>query len=156
MKPLRPRTCEDAREWASAELDGELSEFEEFLLREHLRTCSECAEYAGLIRTTTDAIRATPVMLPAPVSLPARRRAFPLRAVSIASAAAAIAAAVGIGSLVGSSVGRSHHVIGPGIARAAVSSRPGGMQGLIEQPKLAMLRAKAGIGKQRGLFILDV
>jgi len=158
MRPLRPRICENAREWTSRELDAELTEFEEFLLQEHLRTCADCAEHAAATRATTTALRATPlVRLPSPVALPVRRRqAFPLRAVSLAAAAAAVAAAVGIGSLVGSSVGHTHHVVGPGIARAAVTSRPGGVQGLIEEPKLAMLHAKAGIGKQRGLFVLDV
>jgi anti-sigma factor RsiW len=154
---FRPRSCERAREWASLELDSELSEFESFLFQEHLDGCPACASYAAAIRSTADALRrAAPVPLIVPIALPAaRRRALSMRAMSSMAAAAAIAAAVGIGTLVGS-VGGSTHGIGPGIARAAVTSQPGGMQGLIEQPKLAMLHAKAGIGKQRGLGIADV
>jgi predicted anti-sigma-YlaC factor YlaD len=156
MSSIRPRICDDARQWASLRLDAELTEFEEFLLQEHLRRCFECAAYADAIATTTSALRATPPLsLDVPLSAPARRRMLPLRAVSFAAAAAAVVAAVGIGSLVGS-VGRPGPAVGARIPRAAVSSQPGGMQGLIEQPKLAMLRAKAGIGKQRGLYVLDV
>lgn len=156
MTSIRPRTCDDARQWASLKLDAELTEFEEFLLQEHLRHCLECSAYADAIATATSALRAAPpLQLDVPLVAPARRRALPLRAISVAGAAAAVAAAVGIGSLVGS-VGHSGPSIGTRIPRAAVSSRPGGMQGLIEQPKLAMLQAKAGIGKQRGLFVLDI
>jgi predicted anti-sigma-YlaC factor YlaD len=156
MTPIRPRSCDNAREWASVRLDSELSEFEGFLLDEHLNGCSDCAAYAAAIGTTTTALRETPPLrVEVPVSLPFRRRVLPLRAISLASAAAAVAAAVGIGTLVGS-VGHSPKVVGPRIARSAVTSQPGGMQGLIEQPKLAMLHAKVGIGKQRGLGIADV
>ena len=154
---IRPRTCDDARQWASIRLDSELTEFEEFLLEDHLRGCFECAAYADSIATTTSALRATPPLrVEVPLAAPVRRRrALPLRALTAASAAAAVAAAVGIGSLVGS-VGQSSPNVTPRIARSAVTSRPGGMQGLIEEPKLAMLHAKVGIGKQRGLFVVDV
>ena len=47
--------CDRAREWATAEVDGELSRFELVLLRAHLDACPSCREFhtavGGITRT---------------------------------------------------------------------------------------------------------
>ena len=154
---LHPRSCERAREWASLRLDGELSELEQALLNAHLGRCAACAEYARNVTDVTQALRrAEASRLSVPVALPLGRRALPLRAVSAAAAAAAVVAAVGLGTLIGSRGGGHPAFHGVANARASVSSELQGEQALIQEPKLAMLRAKAGLGKQRGLGIADV
>lgn len=154
---LHPRSCERAREWASLRLDGELSEFEQALLDAHLERCAPCAAYAGNVTAATEALRrAEASRLSVPVALPLRRRGLSLRAVSAAAAAAAIVAAVGIGTLIGSLGGAHPAFQGVDNARASVSSELQGEQALIQEPKLAMLRAKIGVGKRRGLGIADV
>lgn len=51
------RTCERARASISADLDGELSEVEEAMLRRHLRQCSSCSAFRVESRAFTDALR---------------------------------------------------------------------------------------------------
>jgi predicted anti-sigma-YlaC factor YlaD len=155
---LHPRSCERAREWASLRLDGELSEFERALLDAHLERCAPCADYARNVTVATTALRtAEASRLEVPIALPLRRRALPLRAVSAAAAAAAVVAAVGLGTLIGSLNGANPAFQNVQIPRAAsVSTELQGEQALIQEPKIAMLRAKAGVGKQRGLGIADV
>ena len=154
---LHPRSCERAREWASLRLDAELSEFEQALLDAHLERCPPCADYAGNVTTATKALRSAEASrLSAPIALPAGRRALPLRAMSAGAAAAAVVAAVGLGTLIGSLGGTHPAFQGVQNARASVSTELQGEQALIQEPKLAMLRAKVGVGKQRGLGIADV
>ena len=38
--------CERARQWASTEIDGELSSFERVLLHAHLDACPSCSEFS--------------------------------------------------------------------------------------------------------------
>jgi predicted anti-sigma-YlaC factor YlaD len=154
---LHPRSCERAREWASLRLDGELSEFEQALLDAHLERCAPCADYARNVTDATTALRSAEASrLSVPIALPLRRRALPLRAISAATAAAAVVAAVGLGTLIGSLGGTHPAFQGVQNARASVSTELQGEQALIQEPKLAMLRAKVGVGKQRGLGIADV
>jgi anti-sigma factor RsiW len=154
---LVPRSCERAREWASLRLDGELSEFEQALLDAHLERCAPCAQYARNVVSATEALRrADASPLSAPIALPLRRRTLPLRAISAGAAAAAIFAAVGLGTLIGSVGGGHSGLQSVQNARASVSTELQGEQALIQEPKLAMLRAKLGVGKQRGLGIADV
>jgi predicted anti-sigma-YlaC factor YlaD len=154
---LHPRSCERAREWASLRLDGELSEFEQELLDAHLERCAPCADYARNVTDATTALRSAEASrLSVPIALPLRRRALSLRAVSAATAAAAVVAAVGLGTLIGSLGGTHPAFQGVQNARASVSTELQGEQALIQEPKLAMLRAKVGVGKQRGLGIADV
>jgi predicted anti-sigma-YlaC factor YlaD len=154
---LHPRSCERAREWASLRLDGELSEFEQALLDAHLERCAPCADYARNVTDATTALRSAEASrLSVPIALPLRRRALSLRAVSAATAAAAVVAAVGLGTLIGSLGGTHPAFQGVQNARASVSTELQGEQALIQEPKLAMLRAKVGVGKQRGLGIADV
>jgi anti-sigma factor RsiW len=95
--------CERTREWASLELDGELSQIERVLLRAHLRRCAECADVVAELRALTRTLRAAPlerpelrVAVPVRRAPPRRRLAFRLAfAVSLAGAAAAFGVFVG-------------------------------------------------------------
>jgi anti-sigma factor RsiW len=92
--------CVRSREWTSLALDGELSEFELHVMREHLRRCLSCAAFAADLDAITEAIRsaeAAPVA--SPVTLPQRRRVSAGMA-RVAAVAAVLVGAVGIaGSL---------------------------------------------------------
>jgi predicted anti-sigma-YlaC factor YlaD len=93
--------CDRARQWASLELDGELSNFERALLENHLAGCSSCAAFRGEIGGLTTALRAAPSEPYRGVVLGHIRRRVHLR---LAPAAAAMAvAAVGLGSILASS-----------------------------------------------------
>jgi hypothetical protein len=86
--------CDNAREWASLELDGELSSFEHVLLESHLRSCKPCVEFREGIRALTEPIRS------AAPSVPERRVVGPRRAwrvprVRVTAVAAAAAVAFG-------------------------------------------------------------
>jgi anti-sigma factor RsiW len=99
------RGCERAQEWASLELDGELSQLERVLLGTHLRRCAACAETVAGMRTLTAALRDAPFE---PMDAPAfvvtssetTRRSRPLP-VRLAIAAALAVAAAGLGMFAG-------------------------------------------------------
>jgi predicted anti-sigma-YlaC factor YlaD len=102
--------CERARQWASLELDGELSTFERALLDAHVEGCASCGEFRAEIGSLTGALRAAPHERFEGVVIGRMRRRARMR---LAPAAAAMAvAAVGLGSVLasssfqGSSVGR--------------------------------------------------
>ena len=149
-----PRTCERAREWASLQLDGELSEFEGTLLRAHLARCSSCSAYAATVSDATETVRHTPlVVLDAPLSLPARRRVLPVRAYQVGAAAAAMATAVAIGAVVGSPSFRAK----PNVASPVrVTADAVADDFLVREPRLAMINAAKGLGPQRGIGITDI
>jgi predicted anti-sigma-YlaC factor YlaD len=107
--------CERAREWATAEVDGELSRFELVLLRAHLDACPSCHEFHTAIGGITRTLRATPLeRLEHAIEVTRLRRRMRPR---LAPAAAAMAvAAVVLGSGVVSSDLRS------GSVRSATSS----------------------------------
>jgi len=96
------RECDRARQSASIDVDGQLSEFERTLLEAHLVGCQSCAEFHREIAGLTHAIRAAPAaQLTRPIEVARVRRRYGLR---LAPAAAAMAAAVlGLGSLLASS-----------------------------------------------------
>jgi predicted anti-sigma-YlaC factor YlaD len=98
--------CERARQWASIELDGELSTFEHVLLRAHLAHCPPCREFRTGTNGLTHALRATPLeQLDQPIVIGRMRRRLRLR---LAPAAAAMAVAfVGLGSILATSAVRS-------------------------------------------------
>lgn len=158
---LQPRTCERSREWASLRLDSELSELEQALLDAHLARCESCASYARAIADTTVAMRAAPpARLSEPISLPRRRRVLPVRAFRGATAAAAVVAcAVGLGTLYGS-LGANAPSLSANAARLSRSNIVSGPSTeadvLVRAPRLAMLKAQLGVGKQRGMGILDI
>jgi predicted anti-sigma-YlaC factor YlaD len=156
---LQPRTCDRAREWVSLRLDSELSELEQALLTAHLERCAACAAYAAGVETVTGAIRAAATeRLRRPVTLPRRPRfGVAARALQAGTATAAVlAAAVGLGTLFGS-VGGTHASLSANAVRLSDSAIPRGANtesdALLKTPRLAMLKAQMGVGKQRGLGI---
>jgi predicted anti-sigma-YlaC factor YlaD len=159
---LQPRTCERSREWASLRLDSELSELEQALLEAHLARCESCATYARAIDSATVAMRsARLVRLSEPIALPVRRRhAFSSRAVqAVTATAAAVACAVGLGTIFGS-LGTKSPSLSANAARLSQSSIVSGpgteADVLVRAPRLAMLKAQLGVGKQRGVGIVDI
>ena len=158
---LQPRTCERSREWASLRLDSELSELEQALLDAHLARCESCAAYALAIGQAAAVMRsARPVPLSEPILLPSRRRALPVRALRAAVATAAVVAcAAGLGTLFGS-LGAGSTSLSANAARLSSSNIASGPSTeadvLVRAPRLAMLKAQLGVGKQRGVGIVDI
>jgi len=95
----RSRTCERARAWISAELDGELSDFESILLRSHLLRCGSCKTFkldaAAFTRTLREASLET-MSRPVIVS---RRRSSAFRPLRVPGAAALVALTIASGGL---------------------------------------------------------
>jgi predicted anti-sigma-YlaC factor YlaD len=156
----QPRICERAREWSSLRLDGELSELEQALLRAHLDRCASCRAYAHAVSRIAETIRtAEREQLPEPIALPSRRSriAVPARALRASTAAAAVvAAAVGLGTLFGSLGGTSTGLSANAVrlSQNSIASGPStDSDALIKAPRLAMLHAEMGVGKQRGIRI---
>lgn len=81
--------CDQAREAASARLDGELSELETVRLEAHLDGCESCRAVVLALAGTTTLIRETPSEAPArPFVLPSRqprRRSLSLQTAVAAS-----------------------------------------------------------------------
>jgi hypothetical protein len=94
--------CDRARRWASAELDGELSEFEHSLLESHVAGCPSCNEFRAAIAGVTGAIRATSLE-PFQGIVEVRRIRRRARGRLAPAVAAMAVAAVGLGSLLASS-----------------------------------------------------
>jgi predicted anti-sigma-YlaC factor YlaD len=101
--------CDRARQWATADLDGELSRFERALLDAHLEDCASCREFATAIGGFTQMLRtAPPAALERPIEIGRLRRRLGLR---LAPAVAAMAVTVvGLGSLLASSDLRTRSV----------------------------------------------
>jgi len=119
--------CDRARQWASLELDGELSELERSLLAAHLRGCPECVSAVSEVRAIALRMRETPLEHPLLTAvLPARRPR--VRGFQVAVAAATVAIGISLGTLAGS----LNH------SGSSASARPNFSQALI-----AMLRANA-------------
>jgi len=95
--------CDRARQWASTEVDGELSNFERVLLHAHLDACPPCREFGNSIAGLTTALREARLeQLAQPIAIGRPRRRARLR---LAPAAAAMAvAAVGLGSILATSM----------------------------------------------------
>jgi predicted anti-sigma-YlaC factor YlaD len=129
--------CDRAREWATAEVDGELSRFEIVLLRAHLDACPSCREFHAAIGGITATLRATPLeRLERGIEVRRLRRRLP----RLAPAAAAMAvAAVVLGSGLVSNELRS------GSVRDATSSLDGVASGLasVDTMNLSMNEALA-------------
>lgn len=91
---LPETTCARTRESVSAQLDGELPEFEVDRLETHLLICPECSAWADQVRNLTAQLRATPLVEPAAgrFVLPRFKRSWRISsAVAVASAAAVVA-----------------------------------------------------------------
>lgn len=134
--------CERARQWASIELDGELSTFERVLLRAHLAHCSSCRGFRERTSGLTLALRAAPPeQLEQPIQIGRMRRRFRLR---VAPAAAAMAVAfVGLGSILATSAVRSSSV-GTGHVRAAsINLAPAAVETMNVRTAAALQRLNA-------------
>jgi predicted anti-sigma-YlaC factor YlaD len=110
--------CDRARQWATADLDGELSRFEHVLLSAHLADCPSCREFSAAIGGFTEMLRtAPPEALERPIEIGRLRRRLGLR---LAPAVAAMAVTVvGLGSLLASTDLRTRSV---GDANGSVDS----------------------------------
>jgi anti-sigma factor RsiW len=88
--------CDGVRGLISADLDGELPEFERGRLSAHLRICPECSVWAGQIENATRRLREAPLEVPAArIALPQRGRRWAVApAVAVSSAAALVASLV--------------------------------------------------------------
>jgi len=149
--------CDRARQWASLELDGELSSFERALLENHLEGCPSCAQFRAEIGSLTGALRAAPREPFAGVVLGRVRRHVRIR---LAPAAAAMAvAAVGLGSVLasssfqGSSITRfAQHVdVSPDDASAAVPDTMNVSTSKMMQTRIAETRARIAPRSPRSL-----
>jgi len=110
--------CDRARQWATADLDGELSRFEHVLLSAHLADCPSCREFTAAIGGFTEMLRtAPPEPLERTIEIGRLRRRLGLR---LAPAVAAMAVTVvGLGSLLASSDLRTRSI---GDANGSVDS----------------------------------
>jgi predicted anti-sigma-YlaC factor YlaD len=119
--------CERARQWASIELDGELSTFERVLLRAHLAHCPPCREFRTDTHGLTQALRMAPLeQLDHPIEIGRVRRGLRLR---LAPAAAAMAVAVvGLGSILATSALRSSSVATSHTRTPAVTAELAGLE----------------------------
>jgi predicted anti-sigma-YlaC factor YlaD len=94
LTPVSPIECVQARESASARLDGELPELDEVRLTAHLLGCADCRAFADEAGALAAGLRTAPLErpeTPSSVLLPHRG---PLRAIRMQSAAAAVALVV--------------------------------------------------------------
>jgi predicted anti-sigma-YlaC factor YlaD len=110
MVPPEPDpTCQAARVWISAAVDGEAGDLERAAVRGHLATCQACREWAALaeslvlrVRTAEPARPSRSLLVPPPAVAPRpRRRRRARAAVAVALGAAAIAAGVLVGTVGG-------------------------------------------------------
>ena len=103
--------CDRAREWATADVDGELSSFERVLLSAHLAACRSCREFHASVDAFTDLLRTAPLeKLERTIDIGRVRRRVRV-SLRIAPAVAAMAVTVvGLGSFLASSDLRSSSV----------------------------------------------
>ena|SRR5436190_7881946 len=102
----RATACENAGQWISVRLDGELTELEAAALDRHLERCERCNAYAAELGSMTHLLRAAPLVEPRRtlVSFPERRgrkvarRALLGLALAGGAASAAAALVLGVGS----------------------------------------------------------
>ncbi len=89
--------CDRARQWATAEVDGELSRFEIVLLRAHLDACPSCREFHAAVGGITETLRATPLQR-LERAIEVKRLRWRVRSRLAPAAAAMAVAAVVLGS----------------------------------------------------------
>jgi predicted anti-sigma-YlaC factor YlaD len=103
--------CDRARQYVSAEVDGELSVFERVLLRAHTAACSSCREFHAAALAITATLRAAPIEQPErPIEIGRMRRRVRVRFAPAVAAMAVVA--VGLGSVLASSELQSGSVSG--------------------------------------------
>src|SRR5436190_431985 len=59
----RATACENAGQWISVRLDGELTELEAAALDRHLERCERCNAYAAELGSMTHLLRAAPLVV---------------------------------------------------------------------------------------------
>jgi hypothetical protein len=59
MNGMLPSGCTRARQWISLALDRELSDFERFLMEDHVKRCGDCSEFERDARLFTAGMRST-------------------------------------------------------------------------------------------------
>jgi predicted anti-sigma-YlaC factor YlaD len=91
--------CDQAREYISLRLDGELAEVEQARLEAHTASCAACRAYAVDIESVTEELRAAEPELPADSVVLPRARRFSVRSFQVGAAAAAVVAIVAASSL---------------------------------------------------------
>ena len=124
--------CERARQSVSLQVDGELSEFEQALLRAHLARCPHCRAFDAQVGALTAEVRAVPLEpLERPIALPRRRRTV-VGNVQLAAAAAVAVLVAGLGTILG---GLSTDQAAPRMSDAA--SRPAFLQSVDYELRLA-------------------
>jgi hypothetical protein len=101
--------CDRARQWATAEVDGELSRFEIVLLRAHLDSCPSCREFRAAVDGISTTLRASPLER-LEHAIEVKRLRWRIRSRFAPAAAAMAVAAVVLGSGVVSSELRSGSV----------------------------------------------
>jgi predicted anti-sigma-YlaC factor YlaD len=113
--------CDRARQWATADLDGELSRFEHVLLGAHLDGCPSCREFHTAIGGFTSVLRDTPPeRLERVIEIRRARRQLGLRLAPAAAAMAVVAVVLG-SSLVSSEL-RTNTASGPSAGLKVVGS----------------------------------
>jgi predicted anti-sigma-YlaC factor YlaD len=91
--------CDQAREYISLALDGELAEVERVRLEAHTASCAECRAYATDVDAVTDELRSAEPELPAHTVVLPRSRRLSVRSFQVGAAAAAVVAIVAAGSV---------------------------------------------------------
>jgi anti-sigma factor RsiW len=148
--------CERAREWASLQLDGELSELERAMLRAHTRRCSACADYVLEVGAITERVRRTQLEpVPHPIVLPLRRSFGWTSRVLQAGAATAAVVAVTAGLTLQLGSQPSHGLLQRDrLPQNEITAGPNSENdALIRAPTLAAIKGQLGIMRQRGLRI---
>lgn len=149
--------CDRAREWASLQLDGELSELERAMLKAHSRRCAACAEYLVEVGAITQAVRSTRLEpVPHPIVLPLRRSfGWASRVLQAGAATAAvIAVTAGLALQLGSSPSSRNFIQDVRLPENQILRGPNSENdALIRAPKLAAIKGQQGVGRQRGLRI---
>jgi len=106
QNPVPPIECVQARESASARLDGELPELDDARLALHTRSCAECRAYAGELAALTAELRSAPLERAGiEVFAPRSRRVPAFRLQTAAAAVALIAVAAGSSFALGRTLG---------------------------------------------------
>lgn len=94
MDVVRARECDRAREWISAALDRELSQFESALLEHHVRRCDTCRSFDESVAALTALLRSSRAeRMRGMIYLPAHRR-LASRTYAVAGRLGSVAAVV--------------------------------------------------------------
>jgi len=124
MHEIQTMECERTRQWVSASLDSELSQFERALVKGHIAGCAACRSFEEGVTAVTAAVRsAPPERMSEGVRLPARRRlAWGTQAgvARLGSVAAVIVSAISLGLLVApepGQLGTEHVLVAAPLAR---------------------------------------